>query len=107
MKPFLSFIILATIAISSVLSCQQEPEKIRVGSISLSKSTLELTVGEEFTLEAAIMPDNATNKELTWTSDNEAVATVSAEGVVKAIKAGTANITAANVRTFYRLLKGG
>ena len=61
MKRFLSFIVLATIAISSVLSCQKGPEEIRVSSISLSKSALELTVGEEFTLEATVTPDNATN----------------------------------------------
>ena len=97
MKPFLSFIVFATIAITSVLSCQQEPEEIRVSSISLSKSTLELTVGDQASLDATISPDNATNKEITWTSDNEAVATVSAEGVVKAIKAGMANITATTV----------
>ena len=96
MKRLLYFNVLATIAISSVISCQG-PEEIRVSSISLSKSALELTVGEEFTLEATIMPDNATNKELIWTSDNEAVATVSAEGVVKALGAGTASITATTV----------
>ena len=97
MKRFLSVVVLITITISSVLSCQKGPEEIRVSSISLSKSALELTVGEEFTLEATVTPDKATNKEVTWTSDNEAVATVSAEGVVKAIKAGTANITATTV----------
>ena len=97
MKPFLSFIVFATIAITSVLSCQQEPEEIRVSSISLSKSTLELTVGDQASLDATISPDNATNKEISWASDNEAVATVSAEGVVKALRAGTASITAKTV----------
>lgn len=92
--PFIAFI---AIAISSVLSCQKGPEEILVSSISLSKSALELTVGEEFTLAATITPDNATNKEVTWKSDNEEVATVSAEGVVRAIKAGTANISVTTV----------
>lgn len=92
MNRFLSFIVLVAIVISSLLSCQKGPEEIRVSSISLSKNALVLTVGEEFTLEATIMPDDATNKELTWESDNEEVATVSAEGVVRAIKEGTANI---------------
>ena len=70
---------------------------INVTGIALNKASLPLTEGEEFTLEATVTPDNATNKDVTWTSDNEAVATVSAEGVVKAIKAGTANITATTV----------
>ena len=70
---------------------------ISVTGIALNKTSLPLTEGEEFTLVATVTPDNATNKNVTWTSDNEAVATVSAEGVVKAIKAGTANITATTV----------
>ena len=97
MKRFLSVVVLITITISSVLSCQKGPEEIQVSSISLSKSALELTVGEEFTLEATVTPDKATNKEVTWTSDNEAVANVSAEGVVKALSTGTASITATTV----------
>ncbi|MDD6976237.1 MAG: Ig-like domain-containing protein [Bacteroidales bacterium] len=94
MKPFLSFIVLATIAISSVLSCQQEPEEIRVSSISLSKSTLELTVGDQVSLDATISPDNATNKKISWSSSKESVATITPDGIVEAVSAGTAFITA-------------
>ena len=94
MKPFLSFIVLATIAISSVFSCQQEPEEIRVASISLSKSTLELTVGGQASLDATISPDNATNKKIRWSSSKESVATVTPDGIVEAVSAGTAFITA-------------
>ena len=70
---------------------------ISVTGIALNKTSLSLTEGEEFTLEATITPNNATNKEITWASDNEAVVTVSAEGVVKAIKAGSANVTVTTV----------
>ena len=94
MKPFLSFIVLATISISSVLSCQQEPEEIRVISISLSESTLELKVGDEARIEATIFPDNATNKRIRWSSSNESVATVGPDGVVEAVSSGTSIITA-------------
>ena len=94
MKPFLSFIVLATIAISSVLSCQQEPEEIRVISISLSENTLELKVGDEAGIEATIFPDNATNKKISWSSSNESVATVGPDGIVEAVSTGTAFITA-------------
>ncbi|MDE6050020.1 MAG: Ig-like domain-containing protein [Paramuribaculum sp.] len=55
---------------------------------------LELTEGETATLKAIITPENATDKTVTWSSSNEAVATVSATGLVTAIKAGTATITA-------------
>ena len=80
-----------------MFSCQPEPAEIRVASISLSKSTLVLTVGDQASLDATISPDNATNKEISWASDNEAVVTVSSAGVVKALRAGTASITATTV----------
>ena len=94
MKRLLYFIALATIAISSVLSCQQEPAEIRVASISLSKSTLELTVGDQASLDATISPDNATNKKISWSSSKESVTTVTPDGIVEAVSAGTAFITA-------------
>ena len=94
MKRLLYFIALATISILSVLSCQQEPAEIRVASISLSKSTLELTVGDQTSLDATISPDNATNKKIRWSSSKESVATVTPDGIVEAVSAGTAFITA-------------
>lgn len=66
---------------------------VYVTEISLSQSSLSLTVGQSFTLSASVSPNNATNKSLTWTSSNSAVATVN-RGVVKAQKAGAATIYA-------------
>ena len=97
MKRILPFIALAAVSVLSMFSCQPEPAEIRVASISLSNSTLELTVGDQASLDATISPDNATNKEISWASDNEAVVTVSSAGVVKALRAGTASITATTV----------
>ena len=94
MKRLLYFIALATISILSVLSCQKEPAEIRVASISLSKSTLELTVGDQTSLDATISPDNATNKKIRWSSSKGSVATVTPDGIVEAVSAGTAFITA-------------
>ena len=94
MKRILPFIALAAIAVLSMFSCQQEPAEIRVSSISLSKSTLELTVGDQASLDATISPDNATNKKISWSSSKESVATVTPDGIVEAVSAGTAFITA-------------
>ena len=94
MKRILPFIALAAVTVLSVFSCQQEPEEIRVSSISLSKNTLELTVGDQASLDATISPDNATNKKISWSSSKESVATVTPDGIVEAISAGTAFITA-------------
>lgn len=65
---------------------------VPVTGVSLNKATMSLTAGSTGTLTATITPENATNKNLTWTSDNEAVVAVS-DGVVSAVAAGTANIT--------------
>lgn len=64
-----------------------------VTSVSLDKEELALTVGEEVTLSATVLPDNATDKTVTWSSSNENVATVDENGKVTAIAAGEATIT--------------
>lgn len=70
-----------------------DKEYIAVTKITLDK-TLTVNVGKTATLTATINPDNATDKTVTWETSNEKIATVSAKGKVKAIKAGTATITA-------------
>lgn len=70
-----------------------EPQEIKVKSISLSKTKYKLNVGERFRLIATINPSNATNKTLKWSSSNESVATVDENGEVIAVSEGTAIIT--------------
>ena len=62
-----------------------------VESVSLDKTSVELTEGDDITLAATVAPANATNKNVTWSSSDESVATV-VDGKVAAIKAGTATI---------------
>ena len=66
---------------------------IPVTDIALSDATATLWVDEEKALTATVTPTNATNAAVTWTSSNTAVATVSANGLIKAIAKGTATIT--------------
>ena len=66
---------------------------IDVTGVSLNKTALALTEGNSETLTASIIPANATNKNVTWSSDNEEVATVSNSGFVETLKPGEANIT--------------
>ena len=61
--------------------------------VTLDKTELSLTEGESATLTATVEPENATDKAIVWTSSDNAVATVE-NGVVTAVKAGTATITA-------------
>ena len=63
-------------------------------SIALSQTTAELTAGETLQLTATVQPENATDRTVTWTSSDPAIATVDATGLVTAVAAGTATITA-------------
>ena len=67
---------------------------VLVEGITLNATEQSLTVGETFALTASVAPENATNKSLAWTSSDENVATVDANGLVTAVKEGTATITA-------------
>ena len=68
-------------------------DAVRVSSVSLNKNSLELPIGKSETLVATILPSNATNKSVTWSSNNTSVATVSSSGEVKAKALGSAIIT--------------
>ncbi|MGP1460301.1 MAG: Ig-like domain-containing protein, partial [Bacteroides sp.] len=62
--------------------------------VTLDKTTLEFTIGDAAqTLTATVLPDKATNKKVTWTSDKPEVATVDAAGKVTAKGVGAATIT--------------
>ena len=66
---------------------------IHVTSVSLDKTSLELTEGNTAQLTATVLPDNATNKNVTWSSNAPGVATVDSSGKVTAVAPGTATIT--------------
>lgn len=72
---------------------EQEAKYVAVSSISLSKTSAQMKVGETLTLSATVNPDNATDKTVSWSTSDESVLTVS-NGVVTAKKVGNATITA-------------
>ena len=74
--------------------CVVTVSDISAKSVTLNESELDLLIGDEFQLEAVVAPENAANKTITWTSTDETVASVSADGLVKAIAAGEATVTA-------------
>ena len=65
---------------------------VSVTGVSVSPTALSLTVGDTSTLTATVSPGDATNKNVTWSSNNTSVATVSG-GTVTAVAAGSATIT--------------
>jgi uncharacterized protein YjdB/alpha-tubulin suppressor-like RCC1 family protein len=74
---------------------------VAVNGLSLNKNQLSLAVAAEETLVVTINPSNATNPAVTWSSSNEDVATVSSDGLVKAIAPGMATITVKSVDSGY------
>lgn len=68
-------------------------ETIKVNGVSLNKTNLNLYINERAKLTANIKPNNASNKEVTWVSSNPDVASVDANGNIKALKEGTVTIT--------------
>ena len=80
--------LIAVLAITAMLfvSCDKT---LKIESIELDKTELTLEVGETEDIDATVVPET---DDLTWTSDAEAVATVSSRGKVTAIAEGTANI---------------
>lgn len=68
-------------------------EQIEVTDVSLNKTKISLIIGNNEVLVASILPIDATDKSLTWTSSNSGVVTVN-NGKVTGIKIGTATITA-------------
>jgi uncharacterized protein YjdB len=73
-------------------SCKVTVTTLATG-ITLNKTTATIKTGKTLTLKATVAPSTASNKKVTWKSSNTKVATVDANGVVTAVKAGTATIT--------------
>ena len=82
----------SVISNAATLTVQAKPASVPVTGVKLNTETLELFTGNTATLTATVQPDDATNKNVTWQSDNANVATVQ-NGTVNAVGAGEATIT--------------
>ena len=101
-KKLLIIILIEIIAIlcvgTTVFAADNAPIIIDSGTtavtgVILNKTELSLEAGKTETLTATVAPEGATNKNVTWASSDETVATVDTTGKVTAVKAGTATIT--------------
>ena len=106
MKNYLSLFlpVLAVICIIFACSPKEEPitpdnpkpepkKEVAVSGVSLSQTSVTLAVGESANLGAAVSPSNATDKNVSWSSSDASVVSVS-DGKLTAVKDGTATITA-------------
>ena len=82
-----------TVTVTAKQSTEDPDDPIAVEGITLDKTTTTVEEGAKVTLTATVTPGNATDKTVTWSTSNEAIATVSG-GVVTGVKAGEVTITA-------------
>lgn len=76
-----------------ITGCSSDDDEITLKGISLKQTSLMLTPGKTEALDVIFFPENAPNKSVVWNSSDESVATVSEQGVVTALKPGSAVVT--------------
>lgn len=76
----------------TVAKAEEVETEVKVNEVKLDQTALSLKEGESKDLTATVLPDNAKDKSVTWSSDRTDVATVE-NGKVTAVKEGTATIT--------------
>ena len=75
-------------------TCELTVQPVLVHTINLSATNVAMKIGDVEQLSATVLPDNATDSSIVWSSGNEAVATVDAQGRVTAVAEGNTNIVA-------------
>ena len=74
--------------------CDKDKAPVAVSEVTLSRTALTMTVGDTEKLTATVLPEHAGYDGLVWSSNNTSVALVDVEGLVTAVSAGNATITA-------------
>jgi uncharacterized protein YjdB len=74
-------------------------KEVKATGVKLERSSVDIVIGNSFTLIASVSPSNVTNKNVTWSSGNRGIATVSSNGVIKGVKAGKVTITVKTVNS--------
>lgn len=78
-----------------LITVTETPKVVEVTTVKLDKGNSTLTEGATLKLTATVLPSNANDKRITFSSSNKSVATVDSKGLVTAVKKGSAFITAA------------
>ena len=80
--------------LDKIATCHVTVTEIPPTSVTINPEFAKLESGTQLTLTATVLPEDATDKVVTWESTNSAVATVSSEGIVTAVAPGECFITA-------------
>jgi uncharacterized protein YjdB len=83
---------IAAVALCLTTACDQVDDHVPVTGVTLNIMSHSLFIGEELQLTATVSPEDATNKELVWTSSNRDVATVNENGLVTSLAVGETRI---------------
>lgn len=86
------------VSITTPVTINVKSNIVAVTGITLDKSTMTLNQGQSEHLIATVLPDNATDKSVAWSSSNSSVATVDSEGNVTGIVAGNNAIITATTK---------
>lgn len=94
MKKSLFILLAIFVALLATPSCKKEkgaegPPAIKVSSVSVDKTTIGMMIGEVVKLVATVTPDDATNKNVSYESDDNNIATVTQDGEISAVGEGT------------------
>ena len=89
--------------INAVISVKEKATSVPVTGINIVEENVSVMDNETVQLTVEISPENASNKNVIWTSNNEEVATVDETGLVTAVKNGSATITVTTVHSFIPL----
>ncbi|MCD8263489.1 MAG: Ig-like domain-containing protein [Tannerellaceae bacterium] len=92
-KGMAAILCMTTLFVSVSCSDDDDDTKVSVSGVTLDRPSVSLAPGSTVTLNATVTPSNAANQAVTWSSSDEAVATVSSSGVVTGVAEGTATVT--------------
>ena len=85
--------VLLALALAACTPGNKADTSVAVTGVSVSPSSAELKVGQTLQLTANVLPDNASNKSVSWASSDAAIASVDQRGKLSALKEGSAVIT--------------
>ena len=94
LKPGTAIITVQTKDGNVVTTCEVTVKEVPVETITFNTNSTSVKIGSTVQIKATVKPDNATNKELVWTSSDTSIATVDSNGKVTGKNAGVVTITA-------------